>query len=445
MTPVEFLSLFAEFRTSSWDRWRCILARLTPAIREFYVIAGRGSGKSRIAALLACCYACREYARAPGEDIYIGVFGPDRRQARLTFKYIVGLLRSVPSLAALIVNETRESIELSNGVVIEVLTASTAAPRGRAYAVVVVEEASMLPVDEHAADPDVEIVRAIGPALARVPGSLLAVIGTPFAKRGVLYDAWRAGDGEDRIVVAADTLSLNPRFRSREVERAFERDPVSAASEYGRDGSIEFRPDIATLLADEAIRAVVSPGTRERAPDRNRLAVGHFDAATGSGDDSAALGIAFVGQPATLACIRQWRPPFSPIRVVEEAAENCTSYGVTAITIDRFAPGLIVDLFRERGITATVAGRDTSATFVELLALINSQRVMLLDDPVLLGELRRLERRAGRGSDVVGHPQRGHDDVAAAAAGALIVAAAPDCGPTLDPPTDGRPFYPLFY
>ena len=68
-----------------------------------------------------------------------------------------------------------------------------------------------------------------------------------------------------------------------------------------------------------------------------------------------------------------------------------------------------------------VMERDTSAAFVELLAMVNSQRVKLLDHPVLIRELQRLERRTGSsGRDHVSHPVHGHDDVAAAAAGALL-------------------------
>jgi hypothetical protein len=410
-----FMRVFPEFRAESWAAWRGILARVTPDIRELFIAAGRGSGKSRVVALLACCFACREYRRAPGESTYIGIFGADRKQAAITFRYIRGLLKSVPALARLIVNETRESLELSTHVIVEVITAGKAAPRGRAYALAVIEEASMLQTDTAAADPDVEIVRAIEPALARVDGSLLAVIGTPYAPRGVLYEAWREGDADDRIVIAADTLTLNPTFRRRAIERAFVRDPVSAASEYGQDGTIAFRPDVAGLLA----------AVRELPPEPGRLAAGHFDAATGSGEDAAALAIAFAGTPAVLACVRQWRPPFSPARVVQEAAELCARYGIGQITIDKYAPGLVAELFRERAISCTLAARDTSAAFVELLALVNSKRITLLDDPVLLGELRRLERRPGTGGrDVVGHPPRGHDDVAAAAANALLLATA---------------------
>jgi hypothetical protein len=86
----------------------------------------------------------------------------------------------VPALAELIVNETRDSVGLSNGVLVEVITASIAAPRGRAYALVIIEEAAFLPADA-SAHPDVEILRAVRPALARVPGSLLAVVSSPYA------------------------------------------------------------------------------------------------------------------------------------------------------------------------------------------------------------------------------------------------------------------------
>lgn len=448
-TPREFRALFPEFSAPSWAPWNAIedaIFAIAPSdldlvrrvtgrtvlprspVSEFWAVKGRGSGGSRFTSRLASFFStAREYRRAPGESIYCGIFAPDRKQSGVTFRYVLGLLRSVPALDALIVNETKDSIELSNGVTIEVITASTGAPRGRAYALVIIEEAAFLPADS-AADPDLELLRAVRPALARVPGSLLAVIGSPYAKRGELYRTWRdafgRNDDDDRLVVAADTLTLNPTFRRREIQRAFRDDPVSACAEYGRDGVIEFRSDVSALLTDEALAAVVLAGVRELPPDPARSAHGHFDAATGSGEDAAAAGIAFVGEPAALAAVRQWKPPFDPSAVVAEAAALFTRYGVCEITIDKFAPGLVADVFRGHSITCRVAERDTSQSFIELLATINSQRVTLLDDPALLTELRRLERRPSAGGrDIVGHPPRGHDDVAAAASNALVRAA----------------------
>lgn len=51
---IDFLNRFTEFRVSSWDGWRQVLARLAPTVREFFAIVGRGAGKSRVAAAMAC-------------------------------------------------------------------------------------------------------------------------------------------------------------------------------------------------------------------------------------------------------------------------------------------------------------------------------------------------------------------------------------------------------
>lgn len=441
MDLLGFMSLFPHFRAPSWDGWRGILARLTSAIRELFIIAGRGSGKSMIAALLACAFASREYPRAPGEFIYVGVFGPDRRQAGITFRYILGLLRSVPELDQLIVNETKESVELAGGVVLEVVTASTAAPRGRAYALAIIEEAAFLPTED-AADPDTELLRAVRPALARVPGSLLVVIGTPYAMRGELYRAWRdwfnlpaAEKPADRLVVAADTLTLNPTFSREEIERAWRDDPVAARSEYGRDGVIGFRTDVSGLLTDTMLDPVVPESIRELAPDPTRRAEGAFDAADGvEGGNAAAAAVAFVGQPAELAAVRRWKAPFNPSAVAAEAAALFARFGLRKIWIDRRAPGMVADLFREHTIDCEVSALTTSETFRELLPLINSQRVTLLDAPELLQELRRLERRPGNeGREVIEHLPRGSDDVAAAAASALVHAAMTAAKPSRSP------------
>src|SRR6185503_13466489 len=105
---------------------------------------------------------------------------------------------------------------------IEVISARFASPRGRSYTLAIVEEAAFLPTDE-SANPDVELLRALRPALARCPGSLLAVVSSPYARRGVLWRVWQRhhdkADG-DVVLVCADTLSLNPSFDRRAIQRA---------------------------------------------------------------------------------------------------------------------------------------------------------------------------------------------------------------------------------
>jgi hypothetical protein len=331
LTPVQFMNLLPEFRKPSWDGWRRILTRLTPSTRELYGIAGRGSGKSRIVSLLSACYAVRNYVRVPGEFMFVGIFAPDRKQARITFRYIVGLLKSVPALAALIIREGRESIELSNGVIVEVLTASTSAPRGRAYALVIIEEAAFLPTDD-SVNPDVELLRAVRPALARVPGSLLAVVSSPYARRGVLWQAWQKyhdqPDG-DVVFVQAATAELNPTFDQTAIATAYEDDPSSAAAEYGA----QFRADVESFITREAVDAAVVAGRFELPCDAQATYRGFMDFASGghAGNDSAAAAVAHAEDRegvriAVLDGLREWQPPFSPEQVCAEAAAFFKSF-----------------------------------------------------------------------------------------------------------------------
>ncbi len=58
------------------------------------------------------------------------------------------------------------------------------------------------------------------------------------------------------------------------------------------------------------------------------------------------------------------------------------------------------------------------------MSLFNNRTVALLDHPRLVRQLASLERRTGpSGRDIINHPPNQHDDVANAAAGALLLAA----------------------
>jgi hypothetical protein len=208
------------------------------------------------------------------------------------------------------------------------------------------------------------------------------------------------------------------------VARAFRDDPVSARSEYGQAGAVEFRDDISGFVSAEAVAAVTPVNVRELAPVPGTRYVAHLDAATGAGADAWALAIAHHdGARAVLDAVRLGRPPFSPGSMAAEAAQALRRYGVTRVTLDRFAPNLVADLMAREGIRATAADGDTSAAFLDMLTAINSRACTLLDHDDLLREVRALERRAvSGGRDRISHPPRQHDDVAAACAFALTAA-----------------------
>ncbi len=420
-TPLAFARIFPEFRAPSWAGWRAVLAKLTPSIREFYAICGRGAGKSRIVALLACCFASRKYKHAPGERIFVGVFAPDRKQSRVTFRYVVGLLHSVPELAALIENETAESLDLSNGVTIEVITASRAAPRGRSYALAIVEEAAFLS-QEGSANPDTDLLTALRPALARVPGSLLAVVSSPYARRGVLWNAWRRHhDQSDVLLVQAPTLELNPTFDKGAIARATEEDPVAAAAEY----DAQFRTDIESYVPREVVESCLVPGRHEQSPVAG-VRYHAFVDPSGGGADSMTLAIGHRdGEVAVLDAVRERRPPFSPEAVVREYAELLRSYGISSVTGDRYAGEWPREQFRKHGVAYTLADRTKSDLYRDALPLLNSAQVELLDLPRLVAQLVGLERRTARGGrDSIDHAPGAHDDVANAVCGVIVLASA---------------------
>jgi hypothetical protein len=85
----------------------------------------------------------------------------------------------------------------------------------------------------------------------------------------------------------------------------------------------------------------------------------------------------------------------------------------------------IPELFRRRGLAYEVCDQTRSDLYLSLVPAVNSGRVRLLDLARLESQLVALERRTTRvGRDLVDHPPGGHDDVANAEAGALILAAA---------------------
>ncbi len=104
---------------------------------------------------------------------------------------------------------------------------------------------------------------------------MLLCASSPYARRGARFDAWRkhfGKDGDQVLVWHAPTRDMNPTVPQRVIDEAMERDPASAAAEYGA----EFRSDIEGFVSRDAIEACVSHGVRERAPvpdPRTRAAI----------------------------------------------------------------------------------------------------------------------------------------------------------------------------
>jgi hypothetical protein len=121
--------------------------------------------------------------------------------------------------------------------------------------------------------------------------------------------------------------------------------------------------------------------------------------------------------------VREVRPPFSPESVVAEFSELLKMFGITRIRGDRYAGEWPRERFRLAGISYEPSPKTKSDLYRELLPLLNSNQVELLDLPRLQSQLISLERRTARGGrDSIDHPPGAHDDLINAAAGAIVLA-----------------------
>jgi hypothetical protein len=260
--------------------------------REATLICGRRAGKSRILALIATYLAAfKDYAPhlAPGEVATIAVIAADRRQARVILRYITGLLHAVPLLDAMVEDELQESVALTNRVVIEVATASWRVTRGYSFAAVLADELAFWR-DETSANPADEILRAVRPGLASIPGSCLLKASSPYGRKGPLYADYRRHYGKDdaRVLVwQAPSLAMNPGLDPAVVAEAEEEDPQAAAAEW----HAQFRDDLSDFVSREVVDACVAEGRFELPPVSGVRYSAFCDPAGGGGGDAMTLAI----------------------------------------------------------------------------------------------------------------------------------------------------------
>jgi hypothetical protein len=416
------------------DEERAIFQKLTgrpvepgERVEELWGVIGRRGGKSRAIAVLLTYIAVfvdHSAVLVVGERPVVLCLAPSQKQAGVVLGYVAGILESTPMLAKLIKSKTAEILSLTNGIDIEIRAASFRNVRGvTAVAVVGDEAAFYYSEDSGSANPDTAILDALRPSLATTNG-LLAVISSPYARRGAIYETWARHFGEKgdpRILVAQGaSRDFNPSLPQKVVDRAYERDPASASAEYGG----LFRADIEAFLSREAVEACIDRGVFERAPVAGVRYVAFVDPSGGSADSfTIAIGHA-EKDTAILDCLREVKPPFSPEATVADFAEVLKSYGVTSVRGDRYAGEWPREQFRKHGVAYECSDKNKSEIFVELLPLLNSGRAALLDDKRLVSQLVGLERRTSRaGKDSIDHAPGAHDDLANAAAGAVWLAA----------------------
>jgi hypothetical protein len=388
-------------------------------VEEFVAVVGRRGGKSRAISVLATYIAglCQHPALVRGEIGTLLIIAPDQRQAQIVLSYIEAAFDASPVLSQLIESKTQWELRLSNKVQIEVRASDFRRLRGQTNLGVICDESSYFH-NEGSANPDEEILNACRPGLATTGGPLI-MISSPYARRGELwrtFDRHHGPSGDPLILVAkGGSRDLNPTLPQRVIDRAMERDPVSASAEY----LANFRSDIEGFASIEAIRGCLV-GLIERPYTRGANYSAFVDPSGGS-SDSMTLCIGHLDRPRQTVIVdllREARPPFSPENVTQEFAKVLKSYSVHKVIGDRYAGEWPREQFQKFGIKYEPSAKPKSELYVDLLPLLNSRRIELLDNSKLFNQLVGLERRTARGGrDTIDHAPGGHDDLANAVAG----------------------------
>ncbi len=445
---IEDKNLLGQFikDPSTWAAWLCFLRAfyaLPPAkgdvelyqrctgrstwpsepSKEAWLVIGTRGGKSFVTGLLATFIAAfQEHRLSPGETGYVLVVAPTKKQSGIVKRYVGGFFAGNAFLRPLVAKETTEDLELKNNVTISTMPNDYRSLRGFTAVAAIVDEVAFLSIEGQL--PDVEVIRALRSRLTSTGGPLIC-ISSPYAKRGELYKTWRrhyGRDGSPVLVWQASSMTMNPTLDRDAIARAHEEDPEGARADY----DAEFRSDIESFVSREIVDGLVVPGRRELPPIAGVTYKGFVDPSGGS-KDAMTLGIAHAEQGRrVLDVLLERRPPFSPDDVVQEFAGTLKQYGVLMVTGDRYGGEWPRERFQAHGITYQMAEKPKSDLYRELLPLLNSGQVELLDSERMTAELVGLERRTGRGGkDSIDHGPHGHDDLINAACGALLLCQAP--------------------
>jgi hypothetical protein len=428
---------------ASWSTWRTLLVAamgesLTEAerfifkqitgrerepgrmVEEFAGIIGRRGGKTYAIGGLATYIAglCLHPALVPGERGVLLVIAPDTKQATISLDYIEANFRISPVLRQMVEARTRSTLRLTNHIDVEVRASDFRTLRGSTFVAAICDESAFW-LSENSSNPDSEILAAVRPGLATTGGPLF-MISSPYARRGELwntYDKHFGPDGDPMILVAqGSSRTFNPSLPQSVVDRAMERDAASAAAEFGA----LFRRDIESYVLREAVFSCVARGVLERPPVRNIMYRAFCDPSGGSVDSmSLCVGHYESGrQTVVVDALREAKPPFSPEQVVGGFCALLKTYGLSTVTGDRYAGGWPAEQFLKFGIRYEPAAKSKSELYIDLLPLVNSGRILLLDNARMLDQLCALERRTARsGRDSIDHPPHGHDDLINAVAG----------------------------
>jgi len=366
-----------------------------------------------------------------GETAMFPIVCPTKLLTRVTFDYFTGTVLDTPVLRAELVEEpTTERLRFTRRREIVCLPCVAAVARGWSIPVAIENESAFFRFEGNA-NSDVEVRAALRRGMLSSPNPREFTTSTLYLPSGILHADFRAAwgvDNPDRMFWRASTALMNPSITPERLERERRMDPQRFSREY----EAEWMLDVSGFVPPEWIDGAKEAGRRERPPQDGLTYVIAGDTAGGGETEKADWFTCVVvhaegrGSDARIVQdVMRGRKSANLTATVREYADLARAYRCPEFHGDRYAAGWVRQAFTEAGLRYVDAERTRSEAFLDLEPLLAQGRVVLLDHPELLKELKNLERKAKPGGRVeVTHPPVGrcHDDHANSLALAVGIA-----------------------
>jgi hypothetical protein len=381
-------------------------------------LVGRRGGKSRIAATIAAFEAMlgsHEENLNQGERGWVFCIATDKDQAKIVFSYIRAIFDQFPRF---VLSTTKETIKLQNGINIAVKPCTFRASRGFTTVCVIADEMAFWR-DENSANPAEEVINSILPGL--VEGGRLIGITSTYSRYGYVYDEWQSNWGKDdaqTLIWRANTVTMNPTFSKAKIEKAYLRDKAVAAAEYGST----WRDDISNFI-DEALFKSAVKDYAVLLPQQG-IEYKAFADPSGGKNDSFTMAIAHLSPDGQVVVdrVEERFPPLNPQGVVEEFSRILKAYRISQVVSDKYSGNWSSGSWRKNGIIQIDSELSKNQIYIEAQAVFSMGRAALPNGDRLKKQFLSLERRTrSGGNDSVDAPLGMHEDLANAAAGAMVL------------------------
>ncbi len=392
---------------------------------ERWLVGGRRSLKSSMGAATTL-YECLR--RAPSPETLSGlILSPGLRQSnRIGLEMVRQFLTTIPELDGQLISETTDSLTLANGVVIRTLPGDPRLVAGFNACVIWCDEAAGFK-DESAVSNFSDVLDAARPCAATVEDSVILVTTLPGVKAGAIYETWQQRLERDALIWKTSSIEFNPSLSESEEYRK----AVKRVEYWKLFYSGEFCDALSALIPVNFITDALMKSRTEVPPEE----VASCWCALGcdfaqSSDDCAAAIVARTEvngkDKLVVVWCRKWSVKSGELHQVysyfEEILAACQRYGCVAGVGDQQSLAAATQYFAQCGgikyDRLVTQGNASEPVFDFLREQLRAGRLLLLDNPDLIAQLKALEIHRDVGSYEVS-ARRGKDDLATAVAAAV--------------------------